>query len=98
MDKKQAIVGNIKTILASYPVKKASLFGSFARNDYTDASDVDILLEFSEPIGLRYGSLYTDLKKAIQREPGLMTVKGLEERSAQFKESVSSSLEVIYES
>ena len=97
MDKKQAIVGGIRAVLAGYPVKKASLFGSFARNDYTDSSDVDILLEFSEPIGLRYGSLYTDLKEALQREPGLMTVKGLEERSVQFIENVKSSLEVIYE-
>ena len=97
MDEKQAVVGSIKAVLAGYPVKKASLFGSFARNDYTDSSDVDILLEFAEPIGLRYGSLYIDLKEALQREPGLMTAKGLEGRPAQFIENVKSSLEVIYE-
>ena len=59
------------SILANYPVKKAFLFGSYSRNDYTDESDVDILLEFTEPIGLRYGSLYNDLKEALQIEPGL---------------------------
>ena len=95
---KQAIVSCIVSVLSNYPVKKAFLFGSYARNDYTDESDVDILLEFTEPIGLRYGSLYTDLKEVLQKEPGLMTLKGLDERSAQFAENVKSSLEVIYES
>ena len=33
-------------------VESLSLFGSLARNEATDFSDVDLLVEFSRPIGL----------------------------------------------
>jgi predicted nucleotidyltransferase len=36
-------------IASIYPVKKASYFGSYAEGRQTDASDLDVLLEFIEP-------------------------------------------------
>lgn len=35
-----------------YGIKRATLFGSRARGDYRPDSDVDLLIEFSRPIGL----------------------------------------------
>ncbi|MCE5277685.1 MAG: nucleotidyltransferase family protein [Planctomycetaceae bacterium] len=35
-----------------FHVKSLSIFGSVARDEATDFSDVDILVEFSEPVGL----------------------------------------------
>lgn len=35
-----------------YYVKSLALFGSVARNEASDKSDVDLLVEFSGPIGL----------------------------------------------
>ena len=35
-----------------YHVKSLSLFGSVARDEAGDESDVDLLVEFSQPIGL----------------------------------------------
>lgn len=94
---KQSIIIKIISVLKNYPVKRAYLFGSYALNTHIETSDVDILVEFSDSIGLQYGSLYVDLKETLQKEPGLMTVDGLKERSSQFYENVMSSLEVIYE-
>jgi len=34
--------------ISSYGVKKIGLFGSFVRNSQTDASDIDILIEFEQ--------------------------------------------------
>ena len=36
----------IKGILEANDVKKAALFGSIVRGDYTEKSDIDILIEF----------------------------------------------------
>ncbi|MFT9493949.1 nucleotidyltransferase family protein [Anaerosolibacter sp.] len=44
-DIKNAIVD----ILAKYPIKKISLFGSYANGSATEDSDVDILVEFLSP-------------------------------------------------
>lgn len=41
------ITKNVNEAVRNYPVKKIDLFGSYARNDQTDASDVDLLVEFT---------------------------------------------------
>jgi uncharacterized protein len=35
-----------------FRVESLELFGSVARDKFTDASDVDLLVEFNEPVGL----------------------------------------------
>lgn len=93
----EELLAKIVPVLTHYPVRRASLFGSYARKDQVADSDLDILLEFYEPIGLSYGSLYLDLKEAVPIEIGLMTKAGLEEQSEYFKDSVMRDLEVFYE-
>ena len=41
-----------KTLAERYSVEKLSLFGSVARDEARDDSDVDLLVEFSQPVGL----------------------------------------------
>lgn len=36
-----------------YKVKSISIFGSYSRNEATPKSDVDVLVDFEEPIWLR---------------------------------------------
>ena len=53
-------VKNIKHILtqhkeeiqSNFKVKELGVFGSFVRNEQREESDVDILVEFSEPVGM----------------------------------------------
>lgn len=40
------IRNSIKDIACKYPIKKISLFGSYADNTATDSSDIDLLIEF----------------------------------------------------
>jgi uncharacterized protein len=42
----------IHPIFSKHPVKRASIFGSYARHDAHTDSDVDILVEFSTTISL----------------------------------------------
>lgn len=39
-------------ILRAHGVMKASVFGSFARGDFNDQSDLDLLIEYSVPTSL----------------------------------------------
>lgn len=41
-----------KILAEQYSVERLSLFGSVARDEARDNSDVDLLVEFSRPIGL----------------------------------------------
>jgi predicted nucleotidyltransferase len=40
------IIRNLKPILAKYGVKEIGLFGSYVRDEATENSDIDILIDF----------------------------------------------------
>ena len=73
------ITNAMRKTLADYfktqPVKKAWIFGSYARGEERPDSDVDILVEFdhSTPIGLfAYAQIWRDLKTRLGREVDLV--------------------------
>ena len=39
-------------IASDYPIKRVVLFGSRAEGDYREDSDVDLIMEFTEPVTL----------------------------------------------
>ena len=41
-----------QTNLDQFSVKSLAIFGSVARGEATDRSDIDLLVEFSQPVGL----------------------------------------------
>ena len=45
---KQDLIGALK----NFPIKRASLFGSFARGDEGPDSDIDVLIDFDSPLSL----------------------------------------------
>lgn len=63
----------LKPILASYGVKKAALFGSAARNQMTEHSDIDILVELGKKMSLLdYVGLKLDLEDALGKSVDLV--------------------------
>jgi predicted nucleotidyltransferase len=44
----QTLIKKLQRFFSAYPVEKAWVFGSYARNEQTRASDVDILVRFDE--------------------------------------------------
>lgn len=57
----------LKTILKSHKVTKAYVFGSIAKGDSSNESDVDILVNFEDNIDpITYSDNYFDLLFALQ--------------------------------
>jgi predicted nucleotidyltransferase len=57
------------------PVKKAYLFGSYARNEANKNSDIDLLVEldYSKHIGLGFVQMQLDLEEMLRRKVDLVT-------------------------
>jgi len=74
MVEKKYIVQTIRAYFADKPVERAWLFGSFARDDQQNDSDIDVLVEldFSQPIGLEYVHWWMDLEKQLNRKVDLV--------------------------
>ncbi len=60
-----------------FHVKKVGIFGSYAHGTSTKKSDVDILVEFSQPIGLGFIRLQNYLEKKLKKKVDLATTKAL---------------------
>ena len=69
----------LQTFFADRPVKKAYVFGSFARGEADEASDLDLLVELdhSRPIGWDFYAWWDELEHLIGRKVDLVTDKGL---------------------
>ncbi|MBI5221031.1 MAG: nucleotidyltransferase family protein [Candidatus Liptonbacteria bacterium] len=75
---KQILRDNMEVLTKNHRVKKLGVFGSVARGDETDMSDLDVLVEFSEPTSLfRFLDLESYLKSILGREIDLVTAGGI---------------------
>ena len=87
-------------VIADYfktqPVLKAWIFGSFARGEDTPLSDVDILivLDHTQPIGLKFFGMWDDLERLLDRSVDLVTENSLADFA---RESVERDKVLIYE-
>lgn len=71
------IKNTILPILLKYGVKKASLFGSYARGSFDKTSDVDILIEPPKDMGITYFELKHELEDALQKKVDLVSFHGI---------------------
>lgn len=77
------------------PVKKIQIFGSFARNEQKEGSDIDILLEMEHPVGLMALSRYhLDLEKLTNLDVDHGTTKGVSKYARPY---IERDLETVYE-
>ncbi len=69
----------IANFLKNKPVKKAFLFGSAARDEDDEQSDVDILVEldYSQPIGLAFIKMKLDLEDLLKRKVDILTINSV---------------------
>lgn len=77
----QWLVLNKPALKAHYSVKELGIFGSYVRQEQTEASDVDVLVEFSEVPGLlKFIDLENYLSDHLGVKVDLVHKKGLKPR------------------
>ncbi len=88
----QAINSQLPFLKDRYNVKNLGIFGSIARNEGKEESDIDIVVEFESPIGfLDFIRLEIFLSKILQRKVDLISKKAIKPA---LKESILK--EIIY--
>jgi uncharacterized protein len=66
-----------KVLSRRYPIQRLALFGSWARGDAREDSDVDVLVEVDPSIGLRFVDLGDELEKALGRRVDLVSRRAI---------------------
>ncbi len=75
-------------------ISYCAVFGSFARGEATDESDIDLLVKFSKPIGWAFYGIAEDLEDVLGRKVDLATDNMI---GKYIRESVMRDLQVIYD-
>ena len=63
-----------------YPIKSMAIFGSYSRIEQDNSSDLDILVEFSDKIGIRFIDLAEELENIVGFKVDLVSKKGVKEK------------------
>lgn len=81
-------------VLEKYPVRRAYLFGSYARGDATEKSDVDIRIELMKQNFFVVCGIYADLEDSLGMDFDLLSSLPDSER---FRENLKRDEVLIYE-
>jgi len=82
-------------LAAEFGVSKIGLFGSYAKGQADDTSDIDLLIEFEHPIGFRFLELIDYLETVLGNKVDVLTPAGIQNiRVSQVAKSISES--VVY--
>jgi uncharacterized protein len=89
-------INKIRKFFKDKPVIKAYLFGSYARNQQDDKSDIDILVEldYTQKVGMEYIRMQIDLEELLQNKVDLVSAGGL---SKYIKPYIDKDKVLIYE-
>ena len=67
-------IGLLKPKLADeFAVERIGIFGSYARNEQNEDSDIDVLVDFSRPVGFEFFRLQRFLEKQLGHKIDLAT-------------------------
>ncbi len=79
-----------------YGVKRIGLFGSYAKNNQTENSDIDIIVEFDRPIGFRFVEFSEYLENLLGRKVDVLTPAGIRGiRIERIAKSIEVSIEYV---
>jgi uncharacterized protein len=80
------------TLYRNYSLKEIGLFGSFSEGDFTEESDIDILVELEKPIGWKFFSLELYLEQIFKRKIDLVTKNALKN---QIKDNILNQVDYV---
>lgn len=71
------IADKVRPIAEAYDIDRIYLFGSYARGEATKDSDIDMYVEFSKPLSLRYCSFVSDIEECLGKCVDIITKNAL---------------------
>lgn len=101
----EEIAEKVRPIAEKYNIDKVYLFGSYARGEATEASDVDLRIDYTELVFnslFGYGGLFADMEDALEKNVDIVSTNALREKindplTRRFVKAIKKEEKLIYE-
>ena len=79
-DIKKSLGERKELLFKKYPIKSMAIFGSYSKNEQSEDSHLDLMVEFNEKIGIRFIDLADEIESYIGFKVDLVSRKGIKDR------------------
>ncbi len=69
-----------------YPIGKMGVFGSYARGEATEKSDIDIAIEITGPMGLNFVAMADEIEMLLGTKTDVVPMRSIKPQYLQFVE------------
>ena len=84
----QTILQTLRTHLPElqrkYPVGKLGVFGSYARGEATEKSDIDIAVEITGPMGLSFVAMANEIETLFSQKTDVVPLRSIKPQYLKF--------------
>lgn len=92
----ETIIKALPILQNEYKVKQIGLFGSYVQNKANEDSDIDLIIDFYEPIGLKFIQLCDYLENLFHKRVDVLTPEGLKNiRVKKIVDNILNSIEYV---
>lgn len=77
---KDILLTNKAALFSNYSLQSLAIFGSYSRNSANETSDLDIMVDFKTPIGIKFIDLAEELEELLNIKVELVSKKGIKEK------------------
>ena len=92
----ETLIKQLPMLQKEFKVRQIGLFGSFSQNLANEQSDIDLIIEFYEPIGLDFIRLCDHLESLFNKKVDILTPEGLKSiRIKSVKDNILNSIEYV---
>ena len=88
-DIRNSLSGQKEQLFKKYPIKSLAIFGSYARNEQSEHSDLDLMVEFHDTVGSQFIQLGDELEDFFGFKVDLVSRRGVKDR---YYQSIKSDL------
>ncbi len=71
---------NRQILYSKYSIKSLAIFGSYARKENNEQSDLDLIVEFKDKIGVKFIDLADELESILGLKIDLVSKNGIKEK------------------
>ncbi len=81
---KTLLTANKQLLFEKYRIKTLAIFGSYARNEADESSDLDLIVDFNGTVGIEFIDLAEDLENLVGFKVDLISMNGIKSKYYDF--------------